>query len=252
VKEFPSFVYALRGRLQPGSAEQVLRAIETVLPNVRMKWECPNPPKPNFREIGDRGAWLTNQMSQNSDWSLFSERGLETTASVGESHQGRAVPLLTLALNAWPPMETSDDLMIACGDASQALHCTAAALVDSSLLELVATQLPGSGFPTDYVADLLAEFPLLRALPKRRALPLSGEESVAVDQIRWMNYWSDETALRMKATEDAFAALPAARCEKTKCGWYFRLTDDPLDVRRSEHQRALIAAYGHLTTVGVR
>lgn len=117
--------------------------------------------------------------------------------------------------------------MAACGDAARALHCEARALIDSSVIETTATEPVPGGLQPEYVDEVLADYPRLKSLPKRRRLPLSLDDAVAVDQIRWLNYWSDDTAERTGVSEQQFANLPVALCRKTAQGWYFRLLTSP-------------------------
>jgi hypothetical protein len=76
-------------------------------------------------------------------------------------------------------------------------------------------------------------------------------EITAVPRILWMNYWHPETAAfyGFPDPEKDARILPLAE-QLPNGAWFFKLTEDPLDITRADHRDALIWAYQRFQPVG--
>jgi len=72
-----------------------------------------------------------------------------------------------------------------------------------------------------------------------------------VERLLWMNYWHPDTAAfyGFPDPEKDARLLPLAE-QLPNGAWFFKLTEDPLDITRADHREALVWAYQRFQPVG--
>jgi len=72
-----------------------------------------------------------------------------------------------------------------------------------------------------------------------------------VKRLLWMNYWHPDTAAFYGFPDPKKDARLLPLAEQLPNGaWFFKLTEDPLDITRADHREALVWAYQRFQPVG--
>lgn len=221
--------------LEPGTlrAEEAVRAIEKSWP-VHLICEVDNDGK-RIRHDHDRPSYLTSD-----------PRGLAFIASAPDEPQATLTGLLEgefLApcgvdeLHVLGHLPSLDAHRAAHGlmEVADALHAKWAMLTPGPAHALIVEQViaadsenqPPESLPRLDPAEYLAE-----DVPRR---------------LGWISYWSDRVAARLGFAGET---EPFASVRRVKTGWIVQLTDEPLDLDRSDHRGALRAGYDRYPAIG--
>ncbi|HEY6034603.1 MAG TPA: DUF5953 family protein [Kofleriaceae bacterium] len=137
----------------------------------------------------------------------------------------------------WMPMRPTPVVAAGLEQAADALQASWAMLT------------PG---PAHAVIVLQVIAPTSTDVPPAGLPRLDAAEFLAVDvprRLGWISYWSDRAAANIgfDGSADVFASVT-----RVASGWIVQLTNDPLDLDRGDHLRALRAAYERYPAIGRR
>lgn len=259
--------YIIEQPLSPTEAERFLSAVENALGNIELVYEyCAGPGAGEYRRLDGRKQWLSYPGRLNKSWGLHS--GVRELSKTDKTHVFAGmhdVPVgaivecdltpYTAFIGILTPafgQDVLDSLLAAVGDVLQASSCIFDSPYTRTMLEFGRREKLGKVAPTVY--KMLKEYPFLKAIPKSKqwtGMP-THEQLVEVSKIGWINYWSDESANIAGLDEAVCAKSSFAKCVKTRHGWYFRLTDEPLDFDNPKHVDLYLATFDLLPNVGIR
>lgn len=233
-------------------SENWFRSVESVMNNIKFYWENYPPGKYKFRQIEDRLSWLERAVLSDGDWAIYAdncgnEGGGYSWISYWNLHR---MDMTLFGIINSPQL---DDLFTIAGDSIRAIRSSFMPADSDGIL--IASKHPTGGMSGPAVEQNNRDYPYLRRIPRLRQRP-EGQIPVSwlfePDEIGWLNYWCNETALRMGLNESLREQLPFYKIVKTEFGWYFRLTEEVFDIRRAEHGEILLGAYEIFSKIGVR